>query len=204
MSPLRLSKPSVCPPDGFRYVFPEDGYTAHGWTYDAWVEEANKHCSANNYSIPDLEQKMQEQLCLTLPPGWCDYDDPNRRRPNPVIDWRDVLNATQTFARWMEGGMKFVSQAEAERRAMICSRCYLNVNVSGCSACHAIVQKIVGQVSTKYDFMLKACACCKCLLRAKVHFPMDVLDKELPGVQELYPEHCWLKQNGPNTLHVSD
>lgn len=188
-----------CPPDGFRYVFPTDGWVCHAWTYVDWVQAAKDHLYANGEPVPDsLAQDMEEQLCLTLPPGWCNYDDPNRPRVSTSMDWNAIQNGVSTMARWVEGGMQFVVKEEAERRALICSRCYLNVNVTGCAACHAAVAQLVRGVSTKYDFALKACAACKCLLRAKVHFPMEVLDKENAAVQQLYPDHCWLKQGGIN------
>lgn len=184
-------------------MFPEDGYVAHGWTYNDWVAAGGAHCQANRYDIPDLAQKMEEQLCKTLPPGWCNYDDPNRARPSTVLGWEDVMQGTRTMAAWVASGARYVPQTEAERRAQICARCYLNVHVSGCAACHALVETIVKDVHTRYDSFLKACACCKCLLRAKVHFPMDVLDRENSRVQELYPEHCWLKKGGPNYVSSS-
>lgn len=198
MPTLCLINNRVCPPDGFRYVFPEDGFPAHAWTYNDWLDVARDHCQANGYDIPDLAQRMEEQLCKTLEPGWCNYDDPDRPRATTVMGWRDVLHGTQQMADWLLHGAKFTTQEEADRRASICAKCYLNVNVSGCAACHALVETVVKDAHSKYDPFLKACAACKCLLRAKVHFPMDVLDSESLRVQELYPEHCWLKKNGPN------
>jgi hypothetical protein len=198
MPTLALTNYRVCPPDGFRYVFPEDGYVSHAWTHDAWIADGAAHCQANNYDIPDLAERMEEQLCKTLPPGWCNYDDPNRARPSTVMHWDDVLRGTKQMATWVAGGMQYASQEESERRALICSRCYLNVYVSGCAACHALVETVVKDVKTKSDAHLKACAVCKCLLRAKVHFPMEVLDKENARVQELYPEHCWLNKQSEN------
>src|SRR6516162_2907148 len=57
-----------CPPNGYRYVFPEDGFTAHAWTYVDWINEALNHAHANNLPNPD-PSKMEEQFCMTLPPG---------------------------------------------------------------------------------------------------------------------------------------
>lgn len=205
MPSLEFSNRNVCPPDGFRYLCPEDGYIAHAWTYDAWVIDARHHYQGNNNPVPEnLESLMQQQLCLTLPPGWCNYDDPNRPRVNLSLNWDDVKAGLSTFSQWVTQGCRYVPKEEAERRALICSRCYMNTNVSGCAACHAAVQYITKSRSTKYDQYLRACGVCKCLLKAKVHFPLSTLDKEAPGVQELYPEFCWLKQNGPNRLNDTD
>ena len=141
---------------------------------------------------------MEHQLCLTLRPGYCLYDRDERPRPNMSLEWGDVMDGLKTFARWLKGGCKFTQQKEAERRAEICSRCYMNVFVSGCTQCGKLVSEVVGQRKTKVDSMLKTCAVCKCFLRAKVHFPISVLDKENSGVQQMYPDHCWLNRNGEN------
>ena len=199
---LRLSNLwGPCPPDGFRYVFPETGKEIHAWTYVDWVQLAKNHLQANNLPVPqDLGEIMQEQLCKTLPPGWCNYDDPNRVRPSTSLSWGDIATGIATFTRWIGGGCKYVTQDEADRRALVCSRCYLNVNIEGCSGCQKIVQEITGQRKTKYDFALKACGVCHCLLRAKVHFPQAILDKESEKVQEQYSEvpHCWLNKRSEN------
>jgi len=205
MTRLSLVKPTVCPPDGFRYVFPSTGYTVHAWTYSDWVTFARNHLSANHLPVPlDLEETMQDQLCQTLEPGWCNYDDPSRPRPNTSLDWNAVQQGLTTFSNWVKGGLKTVGKDEANRRAKICSRCYLNVNVQGCSACSKALAFITGRHKTQYDSSLKACAACKCFLKAKVHFPLSILDKNLPGAQALYPEFCWLKHNGPNYLPIPD
>jgi hypothetical protein len=201
-----IKKPfGPCPPEGYRYVFPTDGHVSHAWTYTDWIQDAINHLQANKEEIPpDLAETMEHQLCLTLPPGWCNYDDDNRPRATTVLYWGDIQAGLETFARIakevVSGRFHFASQTESERRALICSRCYLNTNVSGCSACHKLAKEVVGSRTTKYDFALKACAACKCLLKAKVHFPIESLDIENERMQALYPEHCWLKHNGPNYL----
>lgn len=201
MPRLSLINPwkGACPPDGYRYIDPLDGYLSHAWDYGTWVEQQMNHLRVNNRPVPDdLGEQMQEQLCLTLPPGWCNYDDPQRPRAVASLDWNDVMRGIETFSRWIAQGANFTEQAEAERRAQICTRCYLNVHVSGCASCQALVQEVVRNRSTRFDYALKACAVCKCMLRAKVHFPMNILDKENSGVQQMYPEHCWLNKKSSN------
>lgn len=188
-----------CPPDGFRYVDPVDGYITHAWTYVDWVNEQAAHLKANNRTVPlDLGAQMQTQLCQTLPPGWCMYDDPSRLRPSTSLSWNDVVSGVATFARWIKNGCKYVAQIEADRRAEICSRCYLNVNVQGCSGCQAALQEVVRDKHSKFDNALRTCAVCKCFLRAKVHFPIDTLDTHSEKAQELYPGFCWLNKTSEN------
>ena len=186
------------PPEGYRYRDPLSGFTSHSFDYSDWVQQEKKHLEANGREIPfDLELIMQEQLCMTLPPGWCSYDPPNSVVVTQ-LDWKDVMRAAATFSSWALKGMPLVEQQEADRRALVCSRCYLNVQITGCGSCQAMVDKLAGNLTSKYDPFIRSCAACKCNLKAKVHFPLETLDFENPGVQELYPEHCWLKRGGPN------
>jgi hypothetical protein len=199
MNSLCLTNRSVCPPDGFRYVFPETGYIAHGWNHNDWVNDAIRHLQVNNLAHrADLVPLMEEQLCKTLPPGWCNYDDPNRARVSVSLGWQDVLGGLKTFASWIAQGCQYVTKEEADRRALICSRCYLNVNVQGCTGCQQAVVEVTGNRKSKYDDLLRSCAVCKCFLRAKVHFPISTLDRESLGAQELYPEFCWLNKKSEN------
>jgi len=187
------------PPDGYRYVDPESGFLSHSFDYTDWVDKERNHLKANGKEVPhDLNDQMEEQLCKTLPPGWCNYDDPHRNRPLMQIEWPDVLRASETFARWVAGGMELVDQQEAERRATICTRCYFNVQMGGCSACQAAIQRLSVNLTSKHDSYLKSCAVCKCYLKAKVHFPLKALDTGENKLQEMYPEFCWLKKGGPN------
>jgi hypothetical protein len=193
-----LNEWGPCPPDGYRYVFPADGWVCHAWTYVDWVQAARNHLVGNNIEVPlTLESDMQQQLCLTLPPGWCNYDDDHRPRPTTSLGWNEVGAGLQTFARFLSSGAKLVEQAEADRRALICSRCYLNVNITGCSGCQKLVKEVVTR-KTKYDNSLRGCAVCKCVLSAKVHFPISALDTGNPGVQQMYPDFCWLSKDSEN------
>ena len=186
------------PPDGYRYKDPESGFVCHSFDYSDWVQQEKKHLEGNGRKVPfDLELIMQEQLCMTLPPGWCSYDPPNSV-VLATLEGKDIMHAASTFGSWVLNGMPLVEQEEADRRALVCSRCYLNVSISGCGVCQAVVDKLAGSLTSKHDRFIRKCAACKCNLRAKVHFPLEVLDKENPGVQELYPEHCWLKRGGLN------
>jgi hypothetical protein len=195
---LCLINRSVCVPEPwFRYVFPEDGYVATGTTYDGWMAQAKAHAHANGLAEPDPAD-MENQLCLTLPPDWCLFDNPNRRRASVSLDWDDVVSALNVFKGWLGSGMQTVSQTEADRRALICSRCFYNTRVTGCSGCQRLVGEVVGRLKTKYDFALSSCAVCKCVLKAKVHFGLDALQKENDKLQELYPDFCWNKKGGEN------
>ena len=202
MPRLSLIKPQGdCPPNGFRYVDPLDGWVCHAWTYNDWVDLAKAHLVANQREIPnDLGLVMQDQLCQTLDPGWCNYDSDKRPRPTTSLGWGDVASGIATFTKWIASGAQYVAQSEADRRAEICSRCYLNVNVEGCGACHKAVAEITKEKKSKYDYSLKACGVCKCLLRAKIHFPLSVMEESTRKHQDTYRQvaHCWLNSDSEN------
>ena len=183
---LSLTDRDAVPPNGFRYVDPQDGFIDHAWDYRSWVDQAKRHLQVNEREIPlTLEQDMEDQLCQTLEPGWCNYDNDARPRVTTNLGWGDVMEGIQTFTKWIKSGFAYVSQGEADRRAEICARCYLNTNVSGCGTCQKLVEEVVGNKKTKYDSYLKACSVCKCFLRAKVHFPISTLGD---AHQEVYSQ----------------
>jgi hypothetical protein len=115
------------------------------------------------------------------------------------MSWGDMQSGLSVFASWVVAGCKYVSQEEADRRGSVCSRCYLNSGIQGCAACHKAVETVVKGVKSKYDFALKACGICKCLLRAKIHFRMEDLGKNKEH-QDLYLQvpHCWLNPQSEN------
>lgn len=196
----KLLTRETVPPDGFRYRQPETGKWSISETYDNWVKQAYEHIKGNQLPMPpNLQQVMEQQLCSTLPPGWCEEFDPNRVEPLTRMHRGDIIEGMKVFSIWFLQGQPFVDQVEAERRAAICANCYLNVQVEGCTSCHKVAEDLTSKVSTSLDSKLQACAVCKCLLRAKVHFPLDILNTtDSDWKQNTYPDFCWLKKDGPN------
>ncbi len=192
---MRLKNFREVPPDGYRYVHPETGHLTRAWDENTWFAEAKKHLIGNNLPVPhDLEAQMEDQLCATLPPEWCDQVDPNRPYISLRMNWSDVKRGVDTYAAWIAGGMQTVDQTESNRRAKICVGCYANTVVEGCNACHKAASMLNWNNKTDYDDQLKACAVCKCLNRAQVHFPLDVLQKsDTQEFQMQYPSYCWKK-----------
>ena len=185
-------------------MHPETGHVTTAIDAHTWYAKARAHLEANSLPVPpDLPERMQDQLCQTLPVGWCEYDDPNRPRVDVTFSWGDVERGTRTLFDFALQGSPLVSQTEAERRAKICSTCYLNVQAYGCGqSCSELIRKItgffVGQ-ETSFDLQLRNCAACKCFLRSKVHIPLAVIeehDKDL--FQPMLPNFCWLKKGGDN------
>lgn len=189
----------------FRYLHQETGHWSESPVYDELVRKYLKHRKGNNLPIPDdYEAVIQDQMCQTLPPEWCE-----RLGGQSWVSTRfgldDFVNGMKAFGRLMLGGFDFVSRTEADRRARICANCYYNVNLPGCTGCQKLASFITGDVANKttaYDDKLKACAVCKCSVKAMVWFPMDALEStDTPEKQALFPsEFCWKSRQSPNYL----
>lgn len=193
----RLRDKTLVPPTSFRYTH-ETGYTTVAPTYADWISSAKDHRRANNLDIPlDLEAQMNEQLCGILPPEMCDRDPGDIKWVDTRFGWSDFVEGMKAFGRWALEDAPLVEQKEADRRAGICVSCPLNVNVSGCSTCHKLASAITGAVAKRtstYDDSLRACAICKCALKAMVWFPLDILSQnETQERQDLRPDFCWVK-----------
>ena len=206
--PQRLIDPTqVVPMDGkgrhFRYTHFETGYVSSSPVYNEVVQDYLKHRKANGLPIPEnYEQEIQNQLCSVLPPGFC---TDGAALGNPItLTIGDVRDAMKIFAKWALRGFKPVPQEEANRRADICSRCYRRSSVPGCAACarlYALLEGIFAKLTTPFDAQLDICGVCKCVGKAQVHVPLDILDeKDSPEKQAAYPEHCWLLKGGSNRL----
>lgn len=199
----RLLSYSEVPPDGYKFVHPETGHTTWAEDIDTWLAKAIEHRKANNLDIPpNLLAKMEDQLCEILPPGFCQYDDPQRPRVDMRFGLRDVMAWAEAHLKIL--GDNFVFQEEAERRAKICATCYMNVEGQGCRGCSQVATLFTNKLAirkTSADPLLKSCAACKCFLRSAVHFPLTILESvHKSEVQMLLPSFCWQKENGVNYL----
>lgn len=194
----RLRDRTLVPPTQFRYTH-ETGYTTVAPTYADWIFSAKDHCRANDLPVPlDLEAQMNEQLCGILPPQWCDRDAGDTKWVDTNFNWSDFTEGMKVFSRWAAEGAPLVEEKVANERAAVCVSCPLNVNITGCAACHKMASAITGAVAKKrglYDDYLRACAICHCALKAMVWFPLDILmENETAERQTLRPNFCWVKQ----------
>lgn len=199
----KLIEKMTVPPGGFRYLQSETRTWIEAPDYYELFRRVKDHRSANNIPLDNFwAEKVEHQLCETLPPGLC-KEDPGVFKRNVFnrLDWNDVYNGTQAFAAWALKGFGQVDQNLANARGNVCSRCPYNVSISGvCAACGHLQNLAAaftrGRVSSADPF-LKACAVCKCSLRVKVWSPVEAISAGTPNTA-LYPDWCWI----PKELEV--
>lgn len=203
MTRLHLLQRTVCPPDKWRYVHPEDGYVSSCFTYDGWMAKILKHKKDNGYEVPpDWREQAEDQLCKSLPPGWCQYDGGGD--PSVFLNRRtaigDIVRATEVLYEFVKQGHPIVDQKTAEERAQTCARCYAKDSVQGCSPCVGLanlIADVCGAQTTSADEVLenKQCLVCGCSARANVWVPVSVSAAGWTDeMSALAPNWCWKKQ----------
>lgn len=167
---------------------------ARSYNYDAWYNQIKDHAVDNGYPIPTKEE-AEDQLCRRLSGEWCTGGGPNSF-VNTRFSINDFIRGSQVVMSSVLNG-EVVSAATAEERALICSRCPLNVRVPGCASCSKMANVALGfagKGKTKHDHLLQACAICHCSNEAQVWVPAEHLAKGVTTeMMETYREmpDCW-------------
>lgn len=207
MTGYKLKNPSVVPPTGYVYTQPETGARLNGNGMRETTMLMIRHREANGLpraTFDECDEDLQTQICKTLGPQWCDHAE----RWGFNMSFDTIAAGSRTLfalakAR-LTGGDAYVSQAEAERRAAICAKCFLNQRSPGCFSCATVnvMQQLVSETqpagqATSKDGQLFACAPCGCLLTHKVWVAPEVLKAGLTDrLKEVYAETpgCWVAE----------
>lgn len=190
MSRLAFSfGPNDVPPDRLRFTH-VDGHVTEATDRATWYEKIRKHETDNGRELDaDWKEHAQDQLCRILPPGWCRYEDGAVQRSyvNVRLSRDDWFRGMKVLTDIVTTDEPLVDQAEAERRAAICSSCPANVPIEGCSACVGmlnVIAQVRGAVTTEAEPLLKACSICHCSNKAQVWVKADILRKGITPEQE--------------------
>jgi hypothetical protein len=121
---------------------------------------------------------------------------------SPVAVAEKIKRAAQAAAvpiDWISGGGKIVPPELANRRASICAPCVKNTEQPWyVQAAAKVIEKVIQaradvKLQTDYDDKLKGCDVCNCIMRLKVHTPLDVILRGTkPEVMAEFPEWCWI------------
>lgn len=203
MNRLRLIPRIETPPDDFRYVFPQDGVLIRAIERKNWFEKIADHYRMNNYERPeDWKEQAEAQLCSSMPPGWCKYEDGGEPKAfiNRRFNFGDAVNGTNVLIEFVAQGAPLVPQELAESRARTCAACFALMQIPGCTSCSKfadMVARVSGARKTKADPILdsKACGVCACSAQANVWIPVEVSKAGVTQeMMDLFPSHCWKKQ----------
>ncbi len=190
---LKLKPSNETPPDKFRYVF-HDGHTVHAFDKPDWIDKTTKYATDNNYPVPSIEA-MEDQLCRTLSGEWCTGGDQYSFVSNRFT-FDDFLRGMKTLSAFVIKD-EVVPQEVAESRALICSRCVMNMSIPGCHSCTGLVDSVMaikGAKATKNDHLLNSCGICLCANSAQIWVPIERLAKSTtPEMLEKYKRvsECW-------------
>lgn len=202
MANFAFTNLTECPPGGFRYFVPETKTWFNHLSLDDLKRALQAHYKANQLPCPgNLGELIADQLCPDLPPDKCVRLNPNVALHLPAggnMTVNDVVAGTKNMLAFIAGGGEKVAPEEADRRALICSRCSWNRTPTGCRQCNsplkALATAIVRPRPTAHDAHLNSCRICKCLLKLKVWFPLATLLANMPQQQkEQLPDFCWLR-----------
>lgn len=209
--PVQINNWSVTPPGLWRYRVPETGHWVRDfYAYNDLEDALRQYYKANALSMPsDVRNRVQEQMCEQLPPGWCKVEGAGviGYVRGLLHEFQRVLQGTTTLADWwINGGKQRVSNEEVVRRSAICQKCIFNQPPVGCSACNIAalnraVESTLGGDRLPTDAQLESCSICGCNLRVKTRIPLDILQRHINDQQrqQFPPQHngfsgCWLRE----------
>lgn len=199
----RLARPGQVPyGGGYSLNLPDLGLVGEGTNFEMLMTRIRNYRVANG--IPcglGLVEEVEREVCRAYPSECVESDArvPNREQK---FSFADVIHGTKTMVRHVLGGRVLVDDAEAARRAEICSRCPNNISFTApcnslCGELKDIVMGIIGHRRTAYDERLRSCAICACFNASAIWVPLEVQTADLTPEQraqfELAAESygCW-------------
>jgi hypothetical protein len=185
-----VNKNTTPPPPGFIFKDSRTGIVHKDISLFAIFPKVAQSWAANGIEPPqNWKAVIVHEMCEQNPHIECREEG----EPEYHMTFGGVVRFANSVRKWIAKGMPFVSKDEAERRASICSQCHFNKPIGICWNCHELLKWVgerVGWPETSQDAKLRGCVKCKCVLRLKVHLPLDAVDNT--GVN--FPPHCWSHQ----------
>jgi hypothetical protein len=158
----------------------------------------------------NFEDDVEQALCQEYP-NECIISDPEMPRKREM-GMMDVVRGTKMLARIIAaralsaigmGDSPFVSQEDANSRALICSKCQFNTTFHKpctglCPEIRAVVMEVKGSDHhTPFDHDLKSCNICGCYTAAHVWIDLKILLSGLTGMEKKQfsnVQSCWKKE----------
>lgn len=179
-------------PASFHFRDPDTGYIFRARDRQALITRIISYRAQNGLDpIEALPQVLENY--------WCSLPE-NRGRCEPVKKFM------RGWLQYVRGGVallmnvlykEFVTQDEADTRAVICVRCPYNVfpKKSGFDVwADSVAEQMVGDRKSIHHKLLGNCEVCSCPLRAKVFYKgkIDLTEEEQKKMQRV---NCWQVKN---------
>ena len=103
------------------------------------------------------------------------------------------------LSEWLGSGARTVEPLLAQERANVCLKCPMNIPVGKLASTVAMAVKRQVELKNKLHLRvngeksLMQCRGCGCVLKLKVHVPIENLGLDENELQR-YPEWCWMKR----------
>lgn len=205
----RLKNTMHVPPGGYLYVQPETGISFDGKSLFETTRLVTLHREQNGLDRPnlnDVRADIEAQICMRVGYEWCEHMEAGKW--GFKVDWDTIQAGTKSLMAWalaaIKGENPYVDQSEADRRAVICSKCWANQRIPGCAGCglmdkvRSLVTEAKGDRHTLLDDRLAACLVCGCSNQAQVWIRGDLLKGAMSDHQRACYEEiggCWKSSN---------
>lgn len=178
MRPRLMSR--VLMPHGgmFHIEDPLTKYPLEGTTFGMLYDRAVSYRRSNSIPIGlDYEDEIECKVCERYPDE-CEISKRGLGIPLVAPGLYDVVRGSMVMINHKAHESQLVDQAEAERRAAICSKCPFKAQMTlPCARCLSALENVVlaitGAHHTQYDERLAACGVCKCYISASVWLPLE-------------------------------
>lgn len=112
---------------------------------------------------------------------------------------KQMIEGVKTLKDWLGSGAETVPWRLAQQRANVCLKCPMNQ--PGNMATGAIADAVKKQIELKNKLKLRVvgeksllhCTACGCVLRLKVHIPIDKLGLTAVDIGK-YDPNCWQRK----------
>lgn len=202
----RLLNPNMVPPGGWEYREPRiDGPPFRCGDLSCLVrkvQECRQYNGFERQETQEVQADIEEQICQRVGHEWCEHMKAGQWGFS--ISFDRIKAGTVALLGWAKAAFSgedpYTDEAEANRRAEICSRCWANKAITGCYGCgladaiRGMLVEAKGSRRTAIDDKLHACLVCGCSNAAQVWIKPEILAKGITDHQrECYSEipACW-------------
>lgn len=204
---LKFKENGQVPPGFFTFIVPETGYKISEFSKEEMFRKIKLHYDTNGIPLPEnYKEIIEDRICKRLDGEWCSEGAKEYTGKGCKIGLAELFKGAVSIAQLIIAKFKdkeiFVKQEIAEERALICSRCPLNISTGACLSCGSMLkitqatEGIKGEKKTEVDHLIDNCCICKCRLSLIVHLTNEINNAGQTEESMLqYPIWCWKRNN---------